>query len=153
MQMQNHIPCTISQRDPHPFTVLDHVARILTPDRPPVEVGALLEYSVEEPFAVVLELHLGASVTCWTLSRELLARGVREHDGQGEVAAWPVMTPGGSHLVRLRLGPVEACAVLEFEHQVLASWLESTFDLVPAGTEARHVNWDETIARLLRAEC
>lgn len=57
--------------------------------------------------------------------------------------------PGTADTVRLHLEPSHAFALIEADRAGLRNWIRRTFDLVPAGTESRHIDWDTLAHRLL----
>lgn len=115
-----------------------------------LHVPASFHYDVRQPFTVGLVLDSATDGPVgWQLSRELLYSGTRVLSGIGDVRIWPTSTPGGAGTVRLRLGPSHAFALFEADRAGLRTWIRRTFDLVPAGTESRHIDWDSLAHRLL----
>lgn len=116
---------------------------------------AWLEYSQADPWAVWVRFRAGAPGDPaavdfeWALSRELLSAGLQVASGAGAVRVRPCVLPRRRRVVMIELlttwGPVgfttPAAGVRRF--------LDAARALVPPGTEARHLDLDAGIARLL----
>jgi hypothetical protein len=118
---------------------------------------ARLRYSATDPYAVVLEIAEGwydplaspdlpAVWTVWDFARGLLAEGLHSPSGSGDVRVWPdtdtdcrvwieLSSPSG------RLGFALPRAAVE-------DALESSYELVPAGTESARIDWERELAAL-----
>ncbi|WP_190038379.1 SsgA family sporulation/cell division regulator [Streptomyces fructofermentans] len=143
----------MSQKDPLPFSFLLHQATVVVNDEPEISMGMTAHYSAEQPFSVVLALHAPEALVAWDLSREQLIKGLRQHDGWGDVAVWPVARGRGADFVRIRLGDdLSGTAMVEIERPTLKAWLEETCRLVPRGAEPDHLHLDQVIGQLLDAE-
>jgi hypothetical protein len=105
-------------------------------------VEATFHYDPDDPWAirVAFRLSLGRVVD-WTFSRELLRSGTRVLSGEGDVRLWPLRCGGREGRVRMRLGSAEAFAVVDIDRAGLRSWLNETYDAVPAGSEAARIDW------------
>lgn len=97
-----------------------------------------LQYDPDDPWAVTLrfgtrEAYTGDPVM-WAFARELLAGGLHEVTGIGDVRVWPWVTPGAEH-VAVSLSSPDGTVVLKFERRWLLSFLHRTNVLVPPGEE------------------
>ncbi|WP_030184944.1 SsgA family sporulation/cell division regulator [Streptomyces sp. NRRL S-813] len=112
-------------------------------------VPARLEYDTDDPFAVSLVFHPGAaySVT-WVMARELLARGLFQPTGQGDVQIRPTGSGPEAELNVILSSPY-GIALLYLPLAAVAIWLENTYQLVPEGHEADGLDIDAELARLL----
>ncbi|MFF4769698.1 SsgA family sporulation/cell division regulator [Streptomyces sp. NPDC001255] len=116
-----------------------------------VPVAARLSYDTRRPYEVALDLRPARDRGVrWVLSRDLLLAGTRSRSGLGDVRVAPVPGPGRDGAVVVRLGPPGASASFATDRHVLRRWLAYTGELVPLGTEAARIDWDEVAARLLR---
>jgi hypothetical protein len=116
---------------------------------------AYLEYSERDPWAVWARFRSGAPGDPaavdfeWAFARDLLSAGLHVDSGQGAVRVRPWVLPRHRRVVMIELfttwGPVgfttPAAGVKRF--------LKAARALVPPGTEARHLDLDAGIARLL----
>ncbi len=121
---------------------------------PPLVIHAELRYGAEDPYAVEALFDAGgAAPVRWVFSRDLLAAGLRDHVGEGDVSVGPVPAPrdGGSHepAVRLRLASPDGSAVLEASAVALDAFLTETYAVVPAGAESAHLDVDAAIGAIL----
>ena len=122
--------------------------RCLTPG-PPRAIEAEFRYDADDPFAVSLTFHLGDDVLRWELARSLLAEGLTDPAGQGDVSLWPHVTDAGRAVVVLSLWSPYAELVGEVGLNQLYRFLTRSLVLVPLGTEAEWLDVDGVVAELL----
>lgn len=142
-------PVTLIEVHPHRVAVLRHRAQLVRDGGAAVPLDLELLYTSLDPFAVRIVLRTDGASVDWSLSREMLLFGLRRHEGIGDVAVWPVRQPGGPDWLRLRLGPLQGCAVFQTERNVISDWLDVTLRLVSRGTENEHLDWEGFLASLL----
>lgn len=128
--------------------------RLLHGVGPPLVVHAQLRYGAEDPYAVDALFDAGGDAPVrWVFSRDLLAAGLRDHVGEGDVSVGPVPAPrdggGQEPAVRLRLASPDGSAVLEASALELAGFLGETYAAVPAGAESAHLDVDAAIGEIL----
>ncbi|MYZ34941.1 MULTISPECIES: SsgA family sporulation/cell division regulator [unclassified Streptomyces] len=116
-------------------------------------VSATLRYDRTDPFAVrmafpPLATLEGTEVT-WEFSRELLASGIHEPVGLGDVR----VRPFGYGRTVLEFHAPEGTAMVHLRTSDLRRFLERSEDLVPAGHEHLHLNLDHDLTELLRDAC
>lgn len=113
------------------------------------EIQANLRYSSDDPFAVHLvfppTVSLEGEEVEWIFARELLDDGLYEPAGDGDLRLWPC-APG---LVMLEFESPHGLALVEFSAGDLLEFLHCTYQAVPAGQEAQHVDVDAELAALL----
>ncbi|WP_372343918.1 SsgA family sporulation/cell division regulator [Streptomyces sp. KL116D] len=113
-------------------------------------IPATLRYDVRDPFAVCMAFPAPATLegveVCWTFARELLAGGVSESVGSGDVR----VRPYGYDRTVLEFHAVEGTAIVHVRTGELRQFLDDTTRLVPAGDEGLHVDVDGDLAELLR---
>ncbi|OON79232.1 SsgA family sporulation/cell division regulator [Streptomyces tsukubensis] len=126
--------------------------------RIPVE----LRYEAEDPYAVRLTFHLpGDAPVSWTFGRELLADGVEEACGDGDVHIAPVEAdplseeePPAEMHIRLQVGGDHA--LFRVRMAPLVAFLDRTDRLVPLGEERASADFeshlDEALHRILAEE-
>lgn len=114
-------------------------ALVMAPE--PGRMQATLGYTRDDPYAIHIEF---PDRVVWSFARELLARGLREAAGLGDVRLWPV-TDG----LLMALSSPEGRLLLFFNVSPVRSFLGAAYDVVPAGLESRHVDVDAAIGRLL----
>ncbi|MBE1502667.1 hypothetical protein H4696_009767 [Amycolatopsis lexingtonensis] len=105
------------------------------------EKPADLDFYPEDPYAVVL-------VTCfrrWVFARELLAGGLLEPTGDGDVHISPD-TGGDPALIVIRLSSPDGTAELRMPRGAAERALDEFDGIVPAGTET--IDWETEFARL-----
>ena len=112
-------------------------------------VDASLSYLATDPYAVTAVFHADdeASVA-WTFGRDLLAQGLAEPSGEGDVGIWP-STSRGAAVICLALSSPSGRALLEASRDDVRAFLAATYDLVPQGTESEHLDLEDALVRLL----
>ncbi|MFJ9517898.1 SsgA family sporulation/cell division regulator [Kitasatospora sp. NPDC101801] len=114
-----------------------------------VPVPSCLRYDVRDPYAVFLDLHVGLEApVVWAFARELLATGLREWTGVGDVTVHP--GAGGGQNVYVSLRGEAGGAVLRARSRDVGGFLWRTERLVPIGSEREHLDLDLLLCRLRR---
>jgi hypothetical protein len=125
--------------------------RLVAPDFATVSVRASLRYDPDDPYAVCVMFHpdgSDADQVAWSFSRELLAKGLEEPTGIGDVRVWPWTTPRGE-AIALALSSPDGNALFEINRAVVQRFLRRAYGLVPRGRESAHVDLDSTLTKLL----
>jgi hypothetical protein len=109
---------------------------------------AVLRYRRTDPFAVTIRFDVGngASVE-WVFARELLEDGLRRPAGVADVRVAPV-THAGESIIELALSSRGGQARVGLPRWAVRAFLRRVAALVPAGTEARYIDWDLELALL-----
>ncbi len=108
-----------------------------------------LAFDPTDPYAVTMRLEArGGSVT-WIFARELLADGLYEPAGAGDVQVWPCLSSTGDAVIVIELSSPDGCAVLQTESRAVQRFVASTHGLVPAGQESAQMGMDDLVSRLL----
>ncbi len=99
-------------------------------------VGCDLSYNgFSDPMAVTAVFHIDGDSIEWLISRDLLADGMKDHVGLGDVQVWPCMDPGEEDAVFIALSSPEGDALLAAPARCLQKFLDGVFSEVPAGEE------------------
>ncbi|BFO17388.1 MULTISPECIES: spore wall synthesis regulator SsgD [Streptomyces] len=113
-------------------------------------IPATLLYDRDDPFAVHMTFPAPATLegveVCWTFARELLAAGMEEPEGDGDVR----VRPYGYDRTVLEFHAPEGTAVVHVRSGELRRFLEATGELVPAGLEHLRLDLDHELAELMR---
>lgn len=113
-------------------------------------IPATLTYDRSDPFAVRMTFPAPATLegveVCWTFARELLADGMREPQGHGDVR----VRPYGYDRTVLEFHAPEGTAVVHVRSGELRRFLTATTDLVPVGVEHLQTDLDRDLAELMR---
>ncbi|MFF9768098.1 SsgA family sporulation/cell division regulator [Streptomyces sp. NPDC053086] len=116
-------------------------------------IPAMLRYDRRDPFAVRMTFPAPATLegveVCWTFSRELLAAGLREAEGQGDVR----VRPYGYDRTVLEFHAPEGTAVVHVRSGEIRRFLEAADELVPVGLEHLQLDLDHDLAELMRDAC
>ncbi|MEU6315735.1 SsgA family sporulation/cell division regulator [Streptomyces sp. NPDC047014] len=105
-------------------------------------LGAEFRWCPGAPLDVELTFHPpGAAPVTWILGRDLLTRGVRTLVGEGDVRIRPASGPGREGQALLRVGAEPQVALFALDRAELRSWLEETWEAVPAEAEAERLDW------------
>lgn len=112
-------------------------------------VPATLHYDRADPFAVRMSFPPPATLegieVVWTFARELLAAGLDESAGIGDV----LVRPYGYGRTVLEFHATEGVAMVHIRTSELRGFLAGTQELVPTGTEHRFLDVDQDLAELL----
>lgn len=125
--------------------------RPLAPDATARPIWANLLYDPGDPYAVRIRFEgdePGHTVT-WLFARDLLAAGLDEPVGLGDVRIWPWSSPRGQ-FIALSLSSPEGSALYEAPRNVLARFLRRSYAAVPRGREGDQLDLDAVLADLLR---
>ncbi|MFD7768514.1 SsgA family sporulation/cell division regulator [Streptomyces sp. NPDC059787] len=113
-------------------------------------IPATLHYNRDDPFAVRMTFPAPATLegveVCWTFARDLLAAGMEEPEGDGDVR----VRPYGYDRTVLEFHAPEGTAVVHVRSGELRRFLEATDELVPTGLEHLRLDLDHDLAELMR---
>ncbi|MFI2507435.1 SsgA family sporulation/cell division regulator [Streptomyces sp. NPDC018972] len=113
-------------------------------------IPATLRYDRDDPFAVRMTFPAPATLegveVCWTFARDLLAAGMQEPEGDGDVR----VRPYGYDRTVLEFHAPEGTAVVHVRSGELRRFLEATGELVPTGLEHLRLDLDHDLAELMR---
>ncbi|MFF3323805.1 SsgA family sporulation/cell division regulator [Streptomyces sp. NPDC002889] len=113
-------------------------------------IPSTLRYDREDPFAVRLDFPAPATLEgediSWAFSRELLAAGVHEAAGVGDVR----IRPYGYDRTVLEFHAPEGMAMVHIRTGELRRFLRRVQELVPCGHEHLYLNLDHDLTELLR---
>ncbi|MDL5158890.1 SsgA family sporulation/cell division regulator [Actinomycetospora termitidis] len=125
------------------------VLELVDAHRPPVPAPVELRYTGSEPYAVVLAFRTAHSrEVVWRFSRGLLAQGLIEAAGEGDVRLRPLDTPAPGRVVEIELRWPGGRAVFRAPHAALAEYLARTQEIVAFGAEHEWLDLDHAVAML-----
>ncbi len=108
-----------------------------------VEMG----YDPADPFAMSFTFMTSTPVT-WTFARDLIATGIYEPTGEGDVHVWPCLSTNGCAVVIVELSSNDGSIMIECGLREIAAFVRRMHTMVAPGTEADHLNLDQELARL-----
>jgi Streptomyces sporulation and cell division protein, SsgA len=112
---------------------------IVIPRQVSVPVTARLCYTGDDPYAVRVAFHSGTDEAVeWIFARDLLAAGLTEPAGAGDVRAWPSPAGdgGGAPVLNIILSSPFGEAHFEAPMTAMAEFLRRTYNAIPAGRES-----------------
>ncbi|MDN3297138.1 SsgA family sporulation/cell division regulator [Streptomyces ficellus] len=116
-------------------------------------VPATLRYDRDDPFAVQITFPAPATLegveVAWAFSRELLATGVDEPAGVGDVR----VRPFGHDRTVMEFHAPEGVAMVHVRTSDVRRFLTRAEALVPAGCEHQFLDLDRDLTDLLRDAC
>jgi Streptomyces sporulation and cell division protein, SsgA len=122
---------------------------LVVPEHGAVPLVASLYYCAADPYAIKIAFHVGTDEPVeWIFGRELLAAGLICPAGEGDVQVWPEDAEGADTL-NLALSSPFGEARFEAPLTATAGFVQSTYDIVPAGAESGFVNFDGELEQLL----
>jgi hypothetical protein len=111
-------------------------------------LDAEFEYNPADPFAVSILFSDEPTPVRWTFARELLVEGFYEPTGDGDVHVWPCLNTEGAAVVILELSSPSGEVLVQVSSRALSAFIHQMVAMVPAGSEAQHVDLDAEIAQL-----
>ncbi len=127
--------------------------RLIVPHQTIVPLVASLSYSTEDPYATRIAFHVGLDEPVeWIFARELLASGIEDRVGLGDVQVWPASesadgVPG--RVLNIELSSPFGQAHFEAPITEVSAFLQRTYQVVPEGHESDHVDVEAELSGLL----
>lgn len=112
-------------------------------------LAAELCYDSVDPYAIAACFDTGEARVRWVFARDLLACGLYEPNGDGDVHVWPCLDAQGRAVTIIELSSPDGEALMQARSGDVNAFLRRTESLVPSGTEADLVDIDQAIAQLL----
>jgi hypothetical protein len=117
-------------------------------------LAASFSYSREDPYAIRLAFHVGQDEPIkWVFARDLLSMGMVGRAGTGAVLVWPSAgsedSAAGS-VLNIELRSSSGCALFEAPADEISDFVRRTCQIVPAGEESDHLNFESELTDLLR---
>jgi Streptomyces sporulation and cell division protein, SsgA len=116
-------------------------------------VSAELTYDVADPYAIsagfCVQQQASDEPVCWVFARALLATGVYEPVGDGDVHIWPCLNARGEAVTVIELSSPDGEALMQALTSDVCAFLRQTESLVPVGAETTYIDLDDTITKLL----
>ncbi len=106
-------------------------------------------FDPSDPYAVTMKLEARCGSVTWTFARELLAEGLFEPTGDGDVQIWPCLSNTGEAVVIIELCSPDGTALLQTGARAVQRFVSSVFGAVPAGRESKHLDVDQLVSQLL----
>ena len=112
------------------------------------DLEAELRYDPSDPIAVALAIgtECGEPVV-WVFARELLAEGIKDCAGEGDITIEPASDIDSREL-RITLA-TDCLATMLAPRDEVIEFLVETYSVVPTGAEFDRIDWDAEIASLL----
>ena len=115
-------------------------------------IDAELRYDPADPYAVTTVFMTGTSQVRWTFGRELLAEGLYEPSGDGDVHVWPCLDSSGHAVVIIELCSPDGEALVQAKTGDLRTFVDRMSQTVALGRESELVDVDAAIAAIFAAE-
>ena len=112
-------------------------------------LDTIFTYEQADPFAVTIRFLTRAGELPWTFSRDLLVRGLSAPTGDGDVRVAPGLTDDGRSVVLIELSSPDGSLLTRARTGDVHRFLHRAHDLVAPGDEARHLDVDDLVAKLL----
>lgn len=108
-----------------------------------------LRYRTSDPYAVSIDFRSSRGTVTWTFGRDLLAQGLHEPAGLGDVHVWPSTDHAGRPVVAIALKAPTGSVTLTASRKSVASFVRRALRVVAPGAESAYVDVDAVVARLL----
>jgi len=125
------------------------LADLCTLDGECTQVVTDLTYDAADPFAVTLVFRATPRPVRWTFARGLLAAGLWDPTGDGDVHVWSCLDDHGAPVVMVELCSPDGDVLVQLATPEVVTFLDRTEAVVPTGTEAAHLDLDAVIAAVL----
>lgn len=136
-----------------PLTVTQAFSlELIDPTGAVTPIEAELQYDAADPYAVTTVFMTGATRVRWTFGRDLLASGLYEPSGDGDVHVWPCLDSDGLAVVIIELSSPDGEALVQARTGDLSSFVERMSKAVEPGTESDHVDVDAALAAIFIAD-
>ncbi|MFF3763199.1 SsgA family sporulation/cell division regulator [Streptomyces sp. NPDC001922] len=125
-------------------------AGLITAEAQVLDIPAVLRYRRDDPLAVRIcfppRASLAGSDVAWVFARDLLAAGLKEPAGDGDVH----VRPFGADTTVLEFHATVGTAMVRMDSADLRRFLQRSYLVVPAGQESAQFDLDSELAALLR---
>jgi Streptomyces sporulation and cell division protein, SsgA len=123
---------------------------LVVPEHGGVPLTASLFYRGDDPYAIRMAFHVGMDDPVeWIFARDLLAAGMHEPTGDGDVRVWPG-AGNEPRILNISLSSPFGQAHFEAPLQAMSQFLLRTFEVIPVGREADFTDIDGELNELLR---
>ena len=117
-----------------------------------IDLDVVLGFAATDPYAVTARFLTPQGDVLWTFARELLARGLTDPAGQGDVQIWPCLDTDGRAMIVIELRSPDGELIAQARTQEVYRFVSRTLAMVPAGLESDYLDVDELIGRLLATD-
>jgi hypothetical protein len=118
----------------------------------PAQLVGELVFDPADPYAVRLVVGAdGEPGVTWSFARDLLAEGLYDPTGDGDVLVWPCLATNGKAVVVIELRSPHGMAMLQTPSRAVQRFVEAVYEAVPAGSESTRIDVDSLVAHLLSA--
>jgi hypothetical protein len=108
-----------------------------------------LVFDPADPYAVAMNLDAKSGTVTWIFARDLLAEGLYEPAGNGDVQIWPCLSSAGEAVIIIELCSPEGTALLQAPSRTVHDFVARAHQAVAAGEESGHLSLDDLISQLL----
>ena len=100
-------------------------------------LAAELCYDKKDPYAVAACFRTGVTEVRWVFARDLLAAGLYEPTGDGDVHVWPCLDARGRAVTIIELSSPDGEALMQARSDEVCEFLDRTEALVPQRLRGR----------------
>ncbi len=123
---------------------------LVVPEHGGVPLTASLYYRGDDPYAIRMAFHVGTDDPVeWIFARDLLAAGMHEPTGDGDVRVWPGADTD-RRVLNISLSSPFGQAHFEAPLPARSQFLLRTFEVIPVGREGDFTDIDGELNELLR---
>jgi hypothetical protein len=130
--------------------------RLVVPQQTIVPLVASLYYSGDDPYAIRIAFHVGLDEPVeWIFARDLLASGLKDRQGLGDVQVWPSAASDADDdavedVLNIELSSPFGQAHFEAPIKEISDFLRRTYQIVASGQEGDFVDVETELNELLR---
>lgn len=123
---------------------------LVVPEHGGVPLTASLYYRGDDPYAIRMAFHVGTDDPVeWIFARDLLATGMHEPVGDGDVQVWPG-AGFSERVLNISLSSPFGEAHFEAPLAAVSQFLLRTFEVIPVGREGDFTDIEGELNELLR---
>jgi hypothetical protein len=111
--------------------------------------AAELRYDCSDPYAATIVFHVSDRQISWTLARDLLANGLYEPTGDGDVHVRPGVDEAGHASVLVELSSPQGRALVQARSRDVREFVEKMTATVRPGRELEYLDIDAAIDAIL----
>ncbi|MFZ2503525.1 MAG: SsgA family sporulation/cell division regulator [Nocardioides sp.] len=113
---------------------------------------AELGYDANDPYAVTMTFRVPGEDVVWSYGRELLASGLAEPVGDGDVHVWPEHDHDAGASIMIELCSPDGHLLAAARAHDIHRFLLRSHAIVPVGQESSYLDVDRLISALFAAE-
>ena len=114
-------------------------------------IEASFGFDPSDPYAVWITFHSSTGDVSWAVCRSLIASGMTDPVGEGDIQLWPSIDDDGRAVVMFEFCSPDGELVAHARTSEIYRFLSRTLTAVPFGAEGTHLDLDALITELIHS--